>query len=335
MGRAGLAVPYDWIHSGKLNPAVYGLVSGNLRFESPGLAARLQGVSLSDVFDFSGSIGSGGFDPNDLSLIARRLGDENSQFGLGLRWGLFAGGLAVDAAGDGLASTVPNTDLQNWVAGGAQGNPPGAAQLDAYGLGGYQFSAAYGRRLNTPGALDLSVGVRVKLVRSYYSHHFVTGTQISNGQPGSPAPEMGGSSVLSKNGVGIDLGLIASAAKDQGLFYGMTIENLVEPNTSFNGTFPNGVPGLNQVKPYVRTFNFGIGYMTKENFVLAADWYDATNNAGSSEFRFGAEWLVSKGIFLRAGYESLSGGTFGVGVAGINLAFGGNSIGNLSYAVKF
>ena len=335
MGNAGLAVPYDIVHSGRLNPAIYGLASGSAKFEAPRISTRLKNIGFGDLADFSGSISSGGFDSNDLSTFARRLGDENVQFGLGANLGIFAGGLAVSAQGDALASTVPNAALQTWVQGGAAGVPPGAAQLDAYGLGGYELGFAYGRRFNTAGNMDLSIGVRAKVVRSYYSHYSVNSTQIENGLAGSPAPEMGGSATLSKDGFGLDLGVIASASKNQGFFFGAVVNNLIEPDTSFAGTFPNSVPGLNEIKPHTRTVSLGTGYMSTNGFVIAVDLADAFNSAGSQELRAGMEWAMGKSMALRAGYSSRFGGSVGLGFGGFNIAYGGNSSGQLSYALRF
>lgn len=335
MGGAGLAVPYDIVHSGRLNPAIYGLAPGAARFEAPRLSARLKNLGFGDLADFGSSVSNGGFNSADLSQFARQLGDENVQFGLGANLGGFAGGLAISAQGDALASTVPNADLQTWVQGGAAGAPPATAQLDAYGLGGYEIGVAYGRRFNTAGSMDLSVGVRAKVVRSYYSHYFVNGAQIQNNQAGSPASEMGGNATLRKDGFGLDLGVIASASKDQGFFFGAVVNNLIEPDTSFAGTFPDNVPGLNEVKPYARTVSFGTGYMAPSGFVVAVDLADAFNNAGSQELKAGMEWLLGRSIALRAGYSSRFGGSIGLGFGGFNLAYGGNSSGQLSYALRF
>ena len=332
MGRAGLALPGDYIYSGKLNPAMYGLAPSKFQFSIPRFSFRLQGVGFNDLRDFSGDIDGGGLDENKLAEIARQLGDENFEFGAGTGIGLLFNGFALDLEGDALVAGVPNQDLQNWVNSGSQGNVPINSRLDAYGLGGYQIGFGYGKRFNTPGELDLSIGARVKVVKSYYTHRFADANSIQNNTAGSLSPEMGGNDVLDENGIGLDLGFVASASKDQGFFIGATIQNLIAPNTTFNGIDPNLATSI--VRPYPRTFNSGIGYLKPGKFVFAADFVDMFNGAGEQEFRAGSEWILG-GLALRGGYESRSGFTIGAGLGGFNIAFGGNSSGSLSYALRF
>jgi hypothetical protein len=332
MGRAGLALPGDYIYSGRLNPAMYGLAPSAARFQFPRFSFRTQSISLSDLSDYFGDIDQGGLDANQLSTIARALGDEKFEFGAGGGLGFLANGFALDFNGDALVAGLPNADLRNWVSSGAQGNVPVNSRLDAYGLGGYQIGIGYGRRLNTPGNMDLSVGIRVKFVRSYYTHRFADANSIQNNTAGALAPEMNGNDILDESGVGLDLGFVSSASKDQGFFFGATIENLVEPRTTFNSTDPLLQNSI--IRPYKRTFNTGFGYVAPGSVVFAADFVDMFNGAGSQEFRAGAE-LMAGSIALRGGYESRSGFTLGVGLGGFNLAFGGNSSGLLSYALRF
>ena len=332
MGRAGLALPGDYLYSGRLNPAMYGLAPSKFQFAVPRFSFRLQGVGIGDLQDFFGDIDSGGLDENKLADIARNLGDENFEFGAGTGFGVLFNGFALDLEGDALVAGLPNQELQNWVNSGSQGAVPANSRLDAYGLGGYQIGIGYGRRLNTAGEMDLSLGARVKIVKSYYTHRFADANSIQNNTAGALAPEMGGNDTLSENGLGFDIGLVASAAKDQGFFVGATIENLIVPKTTFDGTGPN--LATSTVRPYPRTFNTGIGYLTPGKFVFAADFIDMFNGAGGQEFRAGSELLLG-GFALRGGYESRSGFTIGAGFGGFNIAFGGNSSGALSYALRF
>jgi hypothetical protein len=332
MGRAGLALPGDYLYSGKLNPAMYGLAPSNFRFQVPRFSFRIDGVGISDLQDFLGGVDGGGIDENKMSEIARKLGDENFEFGAGTGLGIFFNGLALDFEGDALVAGLPNQPLQTWVNSGSQGAVPGGARLDAYGLGGYQVGIGYGRRLNSPGTMDVSIGARAKIVKSYYSHRFADANSIQNNTAGALAPEMGGADTLSENGFGLDVGVVASASKDRGFFVGGTVENLLVPKTTFDATTPN--LSTSTIRPYARTFNMGVGYVTPGQYVIAADFIDAFNGAGAQELRVGSEWILG-GFALRGGYESRSGFTIGAGFGGFNLAFGGNSNAAFSYALKF
>lgn len=334
MGRAGIALPGDPVNRGRLNPGLYGLASG-FRFRAPRLSFRIEGIGLGELNDVRGDVDQGGIDIDQLADIARRFGDSDFEVGAGADLGLFFSGFVIDFNGDAFATGVPNPDLQAWVASGSAGTPPTSSRLDAYGVGAYEVGVGYGRRLNTPGNLDLSIGFRAKFVRSYYTHQFVDGTQIANNQPGTPAPEMNGQDVLDETGFGLDLGVVASADKSQGLFLGATLENLVVPQTTFQATHPDAAPGLSTVRPYRRSFNLGLGFTGPRGVDLALDWVDVFGGAGTQELRAGAEWRLAPGIALRSGYESRNGLAIGLGLGGFNLALGGNSTGVLRYALRF
>lgn len=332
MGRAGLALPGDYIYSGRLNPAMYGLAPSSFRFQVPRFSFRLDGVGFNDVQDFFGDVNGGGLDSNKLAEAARRLGDGDFQFGAGTGLGFLFNGFALDFEGDAVVAGLPNAALQAWVGSGAQGNVPLASRLDAYGLGGYQIGVGYGRRLNTPGDMDLSIGARAKFVRSYFTHRFADANSIQNNTAGALSPEMGGKDVLDESGFGLDLGLVASTSKDRGYFAGLTVENLIVPKTTFDALAPN--LSTNTVRPYSRTVNTGFGYLAPGKFVFAADFVDVFNGAAQQELRVGSELTLGR-FALRGGYESRSGFTVGAGFGGFNIAFGGNSNAALSYALRF
>ncbi|MBX3113295.1 MAG: conjugal transfer protein TraF [Fimbriimonadaceae bacterium] len=332
MGRAGLALPGDFVYSGRTNPAMYGLAPADFRFLVPRFSFRFDGVGLGDLQDFRSSINQGGLDSGDMAELAKKFGDNNFQFGGGVGLGIFFQGLAIDFGGDALVAGLPNAELQSWVQGGSQGAVPMDAQLDAYGLGGYEFGIGYGRRLNTPGIMDISLGVRAKIVRSYYTHRYVDSAAIQSNSEGSLGSEMGGKNVLNESGLGLDLGMVASANKDRGYFLGATIENFLIPTTTFDATTPMLANSI--VRPYARTVNFGFGYITPGKFVFAADFIDALNGGDRKELRVGSEYLMGN-LAFRGGYESRSGFTVGFGIGGFNMAFGGNSSGQFSYALRF
>lgn len=335
MGNAGLAVPYDWLYSGRLNPAIYGLAPEGYRFQIPGLSYRLRGLDFSEFQDFGGSINDGGLDGNKVADLARTLGDENVEFGAGLAGGVYGNGFMFDFGGDAVATTRPNADLRTWVGSGNQGAVPANARLDAYGVGGYEFGAAYGRRLNTPGDIDLSVGARLKYVRSYYTHQFVDANAIANGNPATLAPEMNGNGALNETGLGLDIGIVASASKTEGFFYGATVDNLIEPRVTFDGSLPGGAPGTSSVKPYRRAVNLGTGYLTPNKFLIAADFYDVFNGANNQEFRAGLEYRSTSWFAVRGGYASRAGFSVGLGLGDFNIAFSSDTPGQLGYSFRF
>lgn len=335
MGNAGLAVPYDWLYSGRLNPAIYGLAPESFRLQIPGLSYRLQGLNFDEFRDFAGSINDAGIDENKVSELARTIGDENSEFGAGVGLGIFTQGLMLDFGGEAVAMTRPNATLRNWVQTGSQGNVPANSRLDAYGVGGYEIGAGYGRRLNTPGNYDIAIGARAKFVKSYYTHRFVDSAAIQNNAGSALAPEMNGKDSLDENGFGLDVGVVASTSKTEGLFFGATVENLIEPKVTFDGTLPGGSPGTSTVRPYRRSFNVGTGYLTPNKFLLAADFYDVFNGAGTQEFRAGAEFKSTSWFAVRGGYASRSGFTVGLGLGSINLAYSSDLPSQLSYSFRF
>lgn len=335
MGNAGLAVPYDWLYSGRLNPAIYGLAPNDFRFQIPGLSYRLRGLDFSEFRDFAGSINDGGVKGENLSSLARNLGDENVEFGAGLGGGIYGNGLMVDFSGDAVATTRPNADLRTWVNSGNQGAVPANARLDAYGVGGYELGAGYGRRLNTRGDVDLSVGARIKFVKSYYTHQFVDANSIQNNGGSTLAPELNGADSLSETGVGLDIGVVASGSKTEGLFFGATIDNLIEPKVTFDGTLPGGSPGTSSVKPYRRAFNLGAGYMTPNKFLIATDFYDVFNGANNQEFRAGLEYRSTSWFAVRGGYASRTGFSIGLGLGDFNFAFSSDTPGQLGYSFRF
>ncbi len=333
MGNAGLALPRDFLYSGRLNPGLYGLAPAKFQFQVPRFSFRVHRVSLRDLQDFSGAINRGGLSGDDIGELARKLGDDEFEFGAGAGLGFLTHGFALDVNGDALVAGFPNDPLRAWVQGGATGVVPIDARLDAYGIAGYEIGLGYGRRLNNPGNTDISVGARLKIVRGYYTHRIADASAIQGGGNGFLAPEMGGRDTLNESGVGLDIGVVASASPDQGFFYGATVENLVVPRTSFNVTNPGG-SGTGGVRPYERKFNVGFGYLAPNQAAFAADFVDVFNGSGQQELRVGSELLFG-GIAVRGGYESRSGFTLGVGFGGFNLAFVGNSSKQMSYAFRF
>ena len=95
-------------------------------------------------------------------------------------------GSRTGASGGAIVRTHPNASLQADVKSGAaiQNYNIGDA-LDGYGYGYYSIDFAYGHEIpysKNPTDPRLSAGLRLRAMRSYFSHQFVNGTQIINGE---------------------------------------------------------------------------------------------------------------------------------------------------------
>lgn len=325
---AGLALPFNVESSGLSNPALYGLREKNFRFSWPSLGYRARGISLQDVRDEAGSIGDGGLDVNDLGGFARRFGDRTKEFGLNGDLGFSFGGVAFELLAQGQATTVPNADLQAWSQSGnddvgllIDSDPQfNNAQLDGYGFGFYSFNVAYGSVVQVPGPDRLALGARMKVVRAYYTHDIVNAAQIAGGNPGFSAPEMGSRDVLSKSGVGLDLGALYSTGKNRNVHFAFTVDNAVVPRVSFQGTLTDLVTGRT-FGAFPTMFNAGVGYVPTDRLLLAADYIDIGNRDGRQELRIGAEAQLIRGFALRMGLNTRSNATVGVSLFGFNLAY--------------
>lgn len=338
MGRAGLAVPYDFQHSGQLNPAVYGLFPKESRFAVPKVGLRLQSLNFGDLDDVTSGISNGSASGSTIQKLSQLFGNRDTEFGLDTTFGAAFSGFAVDFSGNGIGIGRPNAVLSGHLNGGGSiATAPVGSRFDGYGVGGYNLSVATASRIGVgSGDEGVAVGVRARYTKTYYSHYKVdTASQFSDPSAlATLAEDMGGKSALEKSGLGVDVGGIWSSSKTQGLFVGAVIENLVKPDNDFSVASPNTTVPNSTVSPYSRRFNLGVGYMAKKDLVLAADLYDVFGGS-SREFRAGAEWNLGSAFSLRAGYESGTGLTYGFGISGLNFAFGSNLPAAFTTAFKF
>ena len=351
MARAGLAVPYDFQHSAQLNPAIYGLGNGEFKFTIPKVGLRLQGIGYSDLKDVFSNVSGGGVNQNTVQRLAKLVGGHDTEFGVDSDLGIAFGGMGINVSGGAVVTGRPNQQLAAYINSGGNLNsiPDNATQFrfDGYGVANYDVDLAYGRRVHMgPGDDGLSIGARVHILRTYYSHYTVNrGSALNNSnQAAVPGEDMGTDTVKSTTAFGLDVGSIWSTGKDHGVFVGAVIENLIRPNTSFDSVSPTSAQAASNaggiaaaidssVDPYRRRVNLGVGYMAEKDFVMAADLYDFFGGA-NRQLRTGLEYSFG-GFALRGGYATGDGVTYGFGIAGLNFAFGSNMPLGLSTAFKF
>ena len=322
MGGAGLAAKRDAAYRGFRNPAAYGL-SDSFRILTPTLGYHMSGLSLSELRDNLGSAASGVLDSGTLGVFARTLGDERARFGAVGDAGLNFSGFHVGVSGFATVMTVPNAALQTWVAGGSVlADFAFTERLDGYGLGTMSYDFAYGKAMDPQNGRQSSIGARVRIVRSYYSHHFADAASIDPvaGTGGStPGAEMGGSSVISKSGMALDVGYLTDLDESGSLTGAFVIDNLIEPSVGVAAALQGG--GTSTVHAFRRSYSVGIAMQPSKELLYALDLIDLGNNAGVSELRFGAEFMATGAFGVRAGYAGRTGWSVGATVLGIQVSY--------------
>lgn len=321
MGGAGLAAKRDAVYRGFRNPAAYGL-SDSFRFLTPTIGYHMSGLSLSELRDNLGSPSSGGLPLDTLGEFARTFGDERARFGAVGDAGLNFGGLHIGASGFATVMTVPNAALQTWVAGGSiPASLVGTEQIDGYGLGVQSYNVAYGKATESSDGRQSSVGARLRMVRTYYAHHFADSGIIDPSGSGasSQGSEMGGSDVISQSGMALDVGYLTDL-NDTGSFTGaLVINNLLEPSVGIDAALQGG--GTSQVHAFKRSVSAGVAFQPSKELLYALDLVDLGNNGGAAELRFGAEFMASNAFGVRAGYAGRTGITLGATVIGIQISY--------------
>jgi hypothetical protein len=317
MAGAGLALPDDVLQTGRVNPAAFAYARA-FRLGIPTIGYQALGLSLRQIRDEIDSIGAGGFDPEGLADFARRFGDEEKRFGVNGSLAAAGAGLGFGFGGEVSVTTIPNEPLQAWVAAGAEGIPPEESRLDGFGYGYGSLDLGYGQSHALESG-ELAVGVRVRAIQTYFSHHFSDREQIQAGTGSARAPELAAedTDVLSRRGLGADLGALFTPAATPDVHYAFVAENALRPRVGFDGTDPLGNPL--RVDPFQTAFSGGVSWRA-ENVVYVADIVDMGNRAGRSALQFGAEYRVTPQFALRAGYSSRDRMAVGLSFAGIEVA---------------
>lgn len=343
MAGAGLALPI-FANTEHADPAMFSYIQ-KFQFLTPTIQAYLRNLTLSDLRDNFGNISGGGVNSSNLSSFAHTFGDNTKQLGLGGDIGVGFGGFVIGASGGALVETVPSKQLQADVKSGIplQNYNINSDALDAYGYGFYSIDAAYGAVIpysKNPVDPRVSAGVRLRVIKPYYTHQFVTGAQIVTGSTNATlSPEMMGSNTLSNNAFGVDFGLHAAFGQDKNFYTAMQVRNLNSPGGGFNATLPfdqtKGVIGETSVNPFVTQYDIGLGATLEKKADMALDVIDVGNRAGLQDLRVGVDYRISSAFSLQGGYSSRNGWAAGIGFFGISVAVSNQFPLTIAAAFKF
>ncbi|MHB8637647.1 MAG: hypothetical protein ACYC96_14360 [Fimbriimonadaceae bacterium] len=343
MAGAGLALPMFW-NTESANPALFSYSPKAFFFQVPNVQLFTRNISLSDLQSNFGNVSNGGLNSRNLSTFARTFGDNDKQFGVAADIGIGFSGFVFGASGGAIVRTHPNASLQADVKSGtAIQNYNLADTLDGYGYGYYSLDFAYGHEIpysKNPTDPRLSGGLRVRAMRSYYSHQFVTGAAIVSGATTSTlAPEMAGNNTISSNGIGVDAGFHLAFGTNRNYYAAFQVRNLVTPKIGVAATLPQdqtrGVVGETTVNPFATMVDLGVGATPVKGLNIALDGIDLGNRGNSQEMRLGADYEFAKFFSVQAGYSSRNGWAAGAGIFGFTVAISHQIPISLSYAFRF
>jgi hypothetical protein len=330
MGNAGLALRGASFDMRPRNPALFAYQQ-SFRLSDLSFGQFLFGANTSQFGRFFGGLDNGGLDYNDLVDLAQDFGDEKVDAGLTAGFAAGGGGfnLALDA--NALVTTRPNEELQQWVDQGSNEQAPvPGMRLDGYGYAQGQLAIGYGRFMDFGVPGQTAVGVNVRMVRAYYTHHRITDQNVGNGNA-TEAPELGGREFLERNGVGVDLGMYHQNGQ---VSYAFVVQNLVQPAVGFSAITPGSdLAPRSGIDPNQRSFNFGVALQQREDLVLAADLVNL--GTGQTDLRFGADLMFNRTFGARAGYSTRDGWTVGGTVGGFHLALGSANNLRAGYFFRF
>jgi hypothetical protein len=276
-------------------------------------------------------------DAEDATELARDFGRDDSALSLSADLGLTFG--PVEALGSGIARArlLPDPSFRAWARSGAPASAiPLDARADLLGAAVYAFpTIGVGAKFTRPGGANtVYAGIRVKPMRGVYSHYVVTGANIQNDTDALKAPEMNGDDTLDKTGLGIDVGVLVQPQNSpNGFSAAVVLTNLIQPGLKFRGTDRTGAAKTYDLQP--STISLGTAFRAG-NALIAFDLVDIRSAYGDTDARIGAEFKAAGRLALRAGYSSDTGGlTYGVGLAGLDLAFGSKTPVAISRTLNF
>lgn len=306
-----------------LNPAAVAYVRG-VKFGLNNLNIDTEGSTLRQVYGTINIGQQGVVDLADAARIVRTFAEKDKvQAVLSADFGLVFNSVAVTAGVVGDFRLYPNPQLQRWARGVS--NDLTGAQGDIYGVVAFSLpDVTFGTRLTAGEDSELAIGARLRFIRAFYTHYYADQNDLSSGDAGSRAIELGASDYLDKRGTAVDVGIVLKPSRQLPITYALVVENLIEPNIEFPFTTPNTLqtPGAPQttIKPIKRAIHMGIAMEGAFGVFYAADWVDITNNTGKRELRFGAEKRLAGGLAIRAGYGTKNGWAIGGEIFGINIA---------------
>jgi hypothetical protein len=333
MGGAGLAVVDRSGLTTSVNPASLAMLERKVQADYPGFGVRARGIPIGEALDHL----FGNPDKNDSVGLARDFGKRDSSFGAHLDWGLRFGPLEARTTGLATVRLLPNPAFRNWAK-TAEGNTDlltGEEQADLFGAAIYALPAvSVAQRVSPDGSpTRVDVGARFKLMRAIYSHYLVRADNLRNNSPAIPAPELNGGTTITRDGLGVDLGLIAYPANRSGFTGALVITNLLDPPFRFDGTDERGAYKRYDLQP--RSFSLGTAWQQRDSVVIALDLIDLTRAYGAAQVRLGAEYQTTRKIALRTGYNSAKGFTLGVGYGAFNFAYGNRVPLEVTHTLRF
>jgi hypothetical protein len=321
MGGAGIATG----GAGRANPGSLAFATG-VGLGLPSIGLRTGGAlnninKLSTVQTFISNNGTK--EKGDAAKkLAKEFAGSDSSVGFNTQLGLRFGPLEVSAGGVAQGKITPDAALRNWATTNNP-NPPVGASADVAAVALYSLpSVGFGMQLPAKtikmGGLEkqmkIGVGARVKYMNAAYTRYTAT-TIASDGTSQAVAgPELGGATYVSKKGLAADLGAVAKWDGSNGahLTAGIVATNFIKPALTFNGA------GGTTFDPQVSRVSAG-GSFEQKGLLIVGDIANLTG--GGSDLRFGAEKKLGP-LALRGGYSSKRGTTYGLGIFGIDIAFG-------------
>ena len=331
MGGVGLAFTRGQNNAQSYNPASLGFASKSFDFYVPSVSVRADGaISSSKAYDFLYN----GLRQRDVTGLFQRYATKDSVFGLNANAGFRFGSFEVLVGGVGKARLQPNGALSSWAGSGANlSSVPLNAGADLLAAGYLELpSIAYAFKLpvgtqkgDNKRGYDNSIGVRVRVLQSFYTRYIANAGTVASGTDAIKAPELGGKDFLKKTGVGADLGFLARPRAGKGFNFALVGNNLVKPGSKFTA-FNSGLAGYNgrvgsgdKFDLLQTTVSLGTAYEAG-GLTFGADLMDISGATRPLDFRFGGEQRFGKGFALRAGYSSGTGATIGVGIFGFDFA---------------
>ena len=156
-------------------------------------------------------------------------------------------------------------------------------------------------------------------MRAIYTHYIVSSSNIANNTPATAAPELNGGTTITRDDVGVDVGILVHPRSHAGFSGALVVTDLIEPDFRFNGTDQTGATVKYDLQP--RSVSLGSAFESGR-MVFAFDLVDLTRAYSDIQGRLGVEYDTRKGLTLQAGYNSARGFTAGFGYGILQFAFG-------------
>jgi hypothetical protein len=321
MGGAGIAL-LQAQNGNRINPATLAFEEQPYSFYFPTFALRASNAISSGrgyQFLFHGQR------PRDTVGIALDSEDGDGDFGVNSSLSFRVGQIEVGGFAVGRGRAQPNAQFIEWAMTARNQPPPEGIRSDVLATGYYTLPTVTSaikipKRRGLKASHHYAIGARLKYMRASYLHYIVDRAAVLNPNNVQLASEMNGRDKLTKSGFGMDIGIHMLPKNENGsISAALVIANVINPGFTFQGTDRNDLPvAYNVLKT---TATAGVGYRIGLT-TLAGDLVDLTASAGNRQLRFGAEQIVYPFVAVRAGYNTGTGFSYGLGLFGFDLAFG-------------